>query len=294
MRVTVLPGAGGATTRRVGALAAGLAALGAAAGGALLTGPASEPALAVATLSGRAAAALQGLGAALPLGYAFGAGMAAAFNPCGFALLPAYLALYLGTAAEGRQGGRSVARALLVGGTMTAGFVALFGLAGLALGLVAVAAAGLLPWLGLLVGVGLVVAGARMLAGADLRAASAERLGAGVGRRAARRDVLGYAAYGVAFGLSSLGCTLPLFVTVVGTALAGGGLGAAAGQLVLYALGMGAVVTAATLAVALFGPAVVERAGAVGRYLAPASAILLLLTGAYVVHYWLTAGGLLA
>lgn len=27
------------------------------------------------------------------------------------------------------------------------------------------------------------------------------------------------------------------------------------------------------------------------RYLRPASAVLLLLAGAYVVHYWLTAGG---
>ncbi|MCZ7569026.1 MAG: hypothetical protein M5U01_10635 [Ardenticatenaceae bacterium] len=32
----------------------------------------------------------------LPVGYAFGAGMIAAVNPCGFAMLPAYLSLYLG------------------------------------------------------------------------------------------------------------------------------------------------------------------------------------------------------
>ncbi len=30
------------------------------------------------------------------LAYAFAVGMAAAINPCGFALLPAYLAYYLG------------------------------------------------------------------------------------------------------------------------------------------------------------------------------------------------------
>ena len=33
----------------------------------------------------------------IPLGYAFGAGMVSAVNPCGFAMLPAYLGLYLGT-----------------------------------------------------------------------------------------------------------------------------------------------------------------------------------------------------
>lgn len=32
----------------------------------------------------------------LPMGYAFGAGMVSTVNPCGFAMLPAYLSLYMG------------------------------------------------------------------------------------------------------------------------------------------------------------------------------------------------------
>ncbi|MGW8194631.1 MAG: cytochrome c biogenesis CcdA family protein, partial [Desulforhopalus sp.] len=32
----------------------------------------------------------------LPFGYAYGAGMVSAVNPCGFAMLPVYLTLYLG------------------------------------------------------------------------------------------------------------------------------------------------------------------------------------------------------
>jgi hypothetical protein len=47
-------------------------------------------------VSSGAGTALGGLANVLPLGYAFGAGMVAAVNPCGFALLPAYLALFLG------------------------------------------------------------------------------------------------------------------------------------------------------------------------------------------------------
>ena len=34
--------------------------------------------------------------ALIPLGYAFAAGMVSAVNPCGFAMLPAYLGLYIG------------------------------------------------------------------------------------------------------------------------------------------------------------------------------------------------------
>ena len=37
------------------------------------------------------------LAALLPVGYAFGAGMVASMNPCGFFLLPAYISYHLGT-----------------------------------------------------------------------------------------------------------------------------------------------------------------------------------------------------
>ena len=40
------------------------------------------------------------LAAVLPFGFAFGVGMVAAVNPCGFAMLPAYLSLYLGAHEE--------------------------------------------------------------------------------------------------------------------------------------------------------------------------------------------------
>ena len=36
----------------------------------------------------------------LHVGYAFGAGMVSAVNPCGFAMLPVYLSLYLGAEDE--------------------------------------------------------------------------------------------------------------------------------------------------------------------------------------------------
>jgi cytochrome c biogenesis protein CcdA len=94
--------------------------------------------------------------------------------------------------------------------------------------------------------------------------------------------------------LSSLGCTLPLFLAVVGTGLARGGIAGALGQLVLYALGMGAVVSLLTVLFGLFGRGVLARVRGVGRVLQPLSAVLLLTTGGYIVYYWLSAGGILA
>src|SRR5258708_38371374 len=204
--------------------------------------------LAAATASGGATALFQGIGAAIPLGFAFGLGMGAAVNPCGCALLPTYLGLYLGTASGERiPWPAQVKRALQVSAAMTVSFVALFGAAGLILGFLGAAVGGWLPWVSLTTGGVLAIAGGRLLAGASLEAPAGERLAGRLGGAANGTGVLAYAAYGLAFALSSLGCTLPLFLTVVGIGLTRGGIAGAVRQLVLYALGMGAVVAVLTV-----------------------------------------------
>jgi hypothetical protein len=76
---------------------------------------------------------------------------------------------------------------------------------------------------------------------------------------------------------------LTIFLTVAGLATAAHDLARSAGQLVPYGLGVGCVVTALTVATALFKGAVLAGARLAGaRLLAGASAVCLVLTGAYV------------
>lgn len=222
--------------------------------------------------------------------------MVAAFNPCGFALLPSYLGLYLGTSddAATRHGiGSRFANALLIGGTVSLSFVLLFGLAGIVLSLAAAPITRSLPWLALAVGVLLVFAAGRVFAGAPLYASFGEELAARIGARTRHVGLPGYFAYGLAYGLASLSCTLPIFLAVVGSALARSGFLAGALQFVLYALGMGLVMSALTLGVALFKQGTLRWARTILPYVQPLSAALLLAAGAYIVYYWLTVGGLL-
>src|SRR5687767_14781246 len=70
----------------------------------------------------------------LPVGYAFGAGMVASVNPCGFLLLPSYISYHLGTEEEGyyqRSLLQRALHALVLGVTATAGFVLVFAAVGL-------------------------------------------------------------------------------------------------------------------------------------------------------------------
>lgn len=239
---------------------------------------------------------LRDLSIALPLGYAFGAGMVAALNPCGFALLPAYLGLYLGDLNDAERGPRlsRFARALLISATVTAGFVVLFGITGLILGSVTSSLTRIFPWLGLIVGVALVLLAGRMMTSEGIYSSLGERMSARVSGAAHGRNVLGYFAYGVGYGLASLSCTLPIFLALAGGTLTTDRLMSSLAEFVLYGLGMGLVITILTLVVALFKMAAVQRVRELGRFVQPVSSGLLLIAGGYIVYYWLTLGGLLA
>ncbi len=231
---------------------------------------------------------------ALPLAFALGAGVLAAFNPCGFAMLPAYLGLYLG--ANEPQSPSVVAqirKAFLIGATVTAGFVLLFGLAGAVIALGARGALGsVLPWIGITIGVLLTVVAAWLVSGGKLYTSMAQQLSEKLGNPG-QSNVRGYFIFGLSYGLASLSCTLPIFLTVVGASFASAGVVASFAQFVLYALGMGAVILTLTLGIALFKTAMVGVMRKMMRFVAPAGNWLMLLAGAYIVFYWLTIGDIL-
>lgn len=247
------------------------------------------PLILVESLSARISGIFLLLGTKAPLGYAFVAGMVASVNPCGFALLPAYLGYYL---ADDRDAARSrgrTGRALLVSATVTASFALLFGLAGILANLAGSALTSSLPWIGTAVGVGLILLAGLVAAGRNVTLPLAPQAAQHLTAATRSRGLAGYAAYGTAYGLASLGCTLPIFLAVVGTSLQLHGLADAVGQFLLFGIGMGAVLAVLTIATAWSGDGLIRKTRVLGRYIGWASAIFLWLAGAYVVYYWLTA-----
>ena len=247
------------------------------------------PLIVVESLSARISGLFLMAGVKVPVAYALVAGMVASVNPCGFVLLPTYLGYYLGGGNGGVGARGQLGRALLVSVTVTASFVLLFGLAGILAGLAASALTSSLPYIGVTVGAGLLLLGGLLASGHELNVSLAPRM-AHRFMGASRRQGLGaYAAYGVAYGLASLGCTLPVFLGVVGTSLQLHGLASAVGQFMLFGIGMGVVLTACTVTAAWLGDGLIRRARALGPHIGWLSAVVLWLAGAYVLYYWLTA-----
>lgn len=250
----------------------------------------------VETLSGTSGSFLGGLGVLAPLGFAFAAGVAAAFNPCGFAMLPAYMGLYMGTG-EGdgprRHLFHDLGRALVVGGVVTAGFIVLFGAAGTLIGVGARSAvADILPWLGLGIGIVLTITGSWLLGGGKLYTEFAARAATRMGNPS-QTNVRGYFLFGLGYGTASLSCTLPIFLAVVGTSFAVSSIATSLGQFVLYAMGMGFVIMGLTIGMALFKGSMVGAMRKALPYIQPFGTWMMLVAGSYIIFYWLTIGELL-
>ncbi len=105
-------------------------------------------------------AALTG-GTGVPLALAFGAGLLATLNPCGFALLPAYVSYVVGQdTANGKATAWAQAlRGGVLGLPLAAGFLLVFVVAGGILAAGGRLLAHLFPWMAILVGLGLVALG---------------------------------------------------------------------------------------------------------------------------------------
>lgn len=229
------------------------------------------------------------LAAVLPFGYAFGAGMVASVNPCGFLMLPAFGTYYLRTEEAGfydTPAPLRVLRAVGLGAMATLGFVLLFGGVGLVLALGGRVLIGLFPWGGFFVGVGLTLLGVWLLvSGRSLGILEASRVQASFGKGAGNVFL-----FGVAYGVCSLSCTLPIFLVVVGTALATGSLVDGLGQFINYGLGMGIVLTLVTISAAIFGKALTGRLRGLLPHVHRVGAVFLTAAGLYIVYYWVVLG----
>ncbi len=230
----------------------------------------------------------------LPVAYSFGAGMVASVNPCGFMMLPSFAAFYV------RGGDRSdtVAqislvqrglRALYMAGLVTLGFMVVFGIIGITISAGARGLLELFPWSSLVIGSVLIALGAwLLLPGKHLLLPAATRVPLPDGNTFG-----GMFAFGVAYGVASLGCTLPIFLVVVGSALASEGFLFSVLQFLNYALGMGLVIAIVAISTAYFQGALVRPLRSLMPLVEMIGALFLIGAGTYLVYYWFQYGRLL-
>lgn len=216
-----------------------------------------------------------------PLAYAFTTGMVATVNPCGFAMLPAYLGFFLGSDDDReRDLLSSLVRGLVVGATVSAGFLALFAVAGLLVSWTSLGVGEISPWFTVAIGAVLLVGGIAFVRGWT-PAILLPRLDKG-GRDTTLWSMF---VFGVSYAIASLSCTLPVFTTVVVTTFSRENVGSGVATFAAYGAGMGLLLMVLTLTLALARQGMVGALRRVMPHIHTISGVIMALMGAYLV-WW--------
>lgn len=209
--------------------------------------------------------------------FAFVLGMVALFNPCGFPLLPVYLAAFVGGERTGAAA--RIGAGVRAGLALTVGFLTVFSIAAVLAGSVHTIVLALAPWLMIVIAIAITILGVMAAAGRSpaLHAAPGFRDGTGF---------VPMAGFGVAYAVGSLSCSLPVFIAAISGALATGSGIVTVAVVLAYGLGMGLLATVLALIVSVTGSVVtapLRRAAAALPRIAGAACIVI---GLYLLGYW--------
>ncbi|HME75952.1 MAG TPA: cytochrome c biogenesis CcdA family protein [Mycobacterium sp.] len=221
---------------------------------------------------------------------AFAAGLVAALNPCGFAMLPAYLVLVVRGEGAGdpetrtttSTGLTAVGRALAATAGMGLGFLTVFGLFGALTISAGATVQRYLPYLVVAIGIVLVALGIWLLLGRELTLLTPRHPG---GRWAPTARLGSMYGYGVSYAIASLSCTVGPFLAVTAAGLRRGSLIGSASIYLAYIAGLTLVVGVLAIAAAIASSAVVNRLRRILPYVNRISGALLILVGVYVGYY---------
>jgi cytochrome c biogenesis protein CcdA len=216
------------------------------------------------------------------VGLAFAAGLVAALNPCGFAMLPAYLLLVVRGQRPATGPIGAVGRAFAATAGMALGFLTVFGLFGALTISAASTVQRYLPYGTVVIGIVLVALGVWLLSGRELTALTPRQLGP---RWAPTVRLGSMYSYGVSYAIASLSCTIGPFLAVTAAGLRGGSLATGVSVYLAYVAGLTLVVGVLAVAAATASSALADRLRRVLPLVNRIGGGLLVLVGLYVGYY---------
>lgn len=214
--------------------------------------------------------------------YSFMLGVLAAVNPCGFVLLPAYLAYFLGVDSTATERAPLV-RALKVSALVSSGFLVVFLVIGTISRLFTQWIETNSKYAGFAVGIGLIGFGVAMLFGWKPSFATPNIT---VKRDRSLRAMF---LFGVAYAVASIGCTIGFLTTAILGSISVHGFASGVVSIVLYGLGMALLVSVLTISTAFARSGLLRLLKRGLPYADRAAGGFILLTGIYLAWFWYVA-----
>lgn len=203
------------------------------------------------------------------------AGIFALFSPCGFPMLPGYISYYIGTKA-------SLEKAVPSGVACALGLIAVFSVIGTVASVLGNFVPQYMPLFELVAGPAVILMGVAMMIEIRLPAFWARI------RVPKRKGLIGIFLYGAVYGLATMGCSAPIFFSILFYAIAVGGPLHGIITFLIYALGMGFPLVIITVLVAKAKKFMLERIIGVTPWLQRISGIFLAVIGVYLIYFYYT------
>ena len=217
------------------------------------------------------------------LAFPLAAGLIAAFNPCGFAMLPAYLSYFLGLESDNDDNREvGILNGLKVSLTLSLGFVFVFAIIGILTNTI-ISEASVEKQAGYItlgIGITLVLLGVAMVAGYH-PVLKIPRIQMGTSNRQLPSIFL----FGISYAFVSIGCSAPIFFLTVGGSFSRDGIVNGSAVFISYALGMSIVITVLTIGISIARSSITEKYKSIMKHLNPISGIFLSISGFFLSAY---------
>ena len=219
------------------------------------------------------------------IGYSFVAGSLAAVNPCGIVMLPVYLALYV----RGEDGNNNLSQKLnssfKVIISVGLGFIILFVLISGIVFFSKSIIGSLIPYISIFLSIFIIYFGIGEIFRKKTFNSTLMSLGNKIGNPK-NIGVIPYVLFGISYGLVSVGCALPIFISLVTKTLDNSFFGILI-NFIMYSLGMLFVIAFITFS-ALFS---VNSFAKFNNFIRSNSSIIfglfLTMAGMYMLSYWI-------
>ena len=219
------------------------------------------------------------------IGYSFVAGSLAAVNPCGIVMLPVYLALYV----RGEDGNNNLSQKLnssfKVIISVGLGFIILFVLISGIVFFSKSIIGSLIPYLSIFLSIFIIYFGIGEIFRKKTFNSTIMSLGNKIGNPK-NIGIIPYVLFGISYGLVSVGCALPIFISLVTKTLDNSLFGIIL-NFIMYSLGMLSIIAIITFST-LFS---VNSFAKINKFLRSNSSLIfglfLTMAGMYMLSYWI-------
>ncbi|MBM32371.1 MAG: hypothetical protein CL764_05895 [Chloroflexi bacterium] len=224
----------------------------------------------------------------IPLSFSFGAGALTAVNPCGFAMLPIYLSMYLKRSRNEKKSFiNKFNNSIFIVSTIGMGFLFLFVTFGLLVGIGGEFLSVFIPIISIALGIIVLYMGSNQLLNEQSYIPFFQQIASKIGDPK-NTNLKSFFVFGISYGIASIGCSLPLFIALITNSLKSQNILSSITHFISYAFGMIFIVGIVTGFISIFSNIKIPFLSQISKRASSISGIILCIVGVYLLIYWFT------